>query len=236
MSRRTTKPSMARGGHSGIDGRAEADTPAPAVPGSRAGDRALSIVASRLVLVRIGFGAVWAVDAYLKWQRSFMDSLPMIIATNAQDQPGWLGPWFRFWKRIASDHTLLIGYTGAVVESLIAVCLILGLARRVVYIGGALWAVGIWSVAEGFGPTLVPGASDIGAAIMYSFIFAVLYWLEATISPVGMTLDAPLQDMSHRWRMIGQPGGKAAMPVAANIHYATSHPFQGQQPRERSPR
>ena len=157
----------------------------------------------------MGFGVVWAIDAFFKWQPSFVGMFTQYISKAAQSQPGWLSPWFRFWKDLVGGDPHLFAYGAAVTETLIAVCLIVGVGRRVVYVIGAAWSLGIWSVPEGFGPVFVPGATDIGAAIMYAFIFASLYWLESALQPNGWTLDSVIRRRLPAWRPIGDPGGRA---------------------------
>jgi len=74
-----------------------------------------------------------------------------IVMAAGQDQPGWLHWWFQLWHRIVARSPDTFGYTTAVLETLIAIGLILGLARGSTYILGAIVSIGIWAVAEGFG-------------------------------------------------------------------------------------
>jgi hypothetical protein len=60
-------------------------------------------------------------------------------------------------------------------ESLIAAGLILGFARRTVYIAGIFSSIAIWTIPEGFDGSFVAGATDIGTANMYALVFGVLY-------------------------------------------------------------
>lgn len=194
---------------------------AQALDAARTKNRELSVLralSSRLVVLRIGFGVVWAIDAYFKWQPSFVSMFTQYVTKAGQNQPGWLSPWFRFWKSLTStSDPHLFAYSAAVIETLIAVCLIVGVGRRVVYLLGAAWSLAIWSVPEGFGPVFVPGASDIGAAIMYALIFLSLYWLESAVRPDGWTLDSAIRRRLPAWRRIGDPGGRAAFPIAASF-------------------
>src|SRR5947209_6215411 len=54
----------------------------------------------RVELLRILFGVVWAIDAYLKWQPAFISGYADSVAEGAQGQPSWLRPWFRFWRHL----------------------------------------------------------------------------------------------------------------------------------------
>jgi hypothetical protein len=64
---------------------------------------------------------------------------------------------------------------------------------------------------------LAPGASDIGTGIMYALLFIALYWLESAFHPVGWTLDSAIRRRVPAWRRIGEPGGKAALPVSVSL-------------------
>jgi nitrite reductase (NO-forming) len=182
----------------------------------------------RLVLLRVGFGVVWAIDAYFKWQAAFVNTFMQYLAKGAQQQPGWLLPWFRFWKNLIGTDPHLFAYSAAVIETLLAICLIVGVGRRLVYVLGALWSLGIWSVPEGFGPVLVPGATDIGAAIMYALIFLVLYSLESAFDPKGWTLDSAITHRIGWWRRVAEPGDKTAIPAPANYTPSPSQVTENQ--------
>jgi thiosulfate dehydrogenase (quinone) large subunit len=167
---------------------------------------ALPALARRVVVLRIGFGAVWAIDAYLKWQPSFVRDFLKTVSAGAMDQPHWLSPWFDFWRHVVRFDPHLFAYGSALVESVLAIGLLLGIGRRLLYVGGAAWSIMIWSVPEGFGTPFTPGATDIGTAIMYAILFATLYALESAASPTMLTLDSRVQRRHPRWAVVGQPG------------------------------
>jgi uncharacterized membrane protein YphA (DoxX/SURF4 family) len=82
-------------------------------------------------------------------------------------------------------------YTVAAAETLIAVAVPLGFARKITYICAAAFSVLIWATAEGFGGPYTSGSSDIGTAIIYAVVFlgllaparySVDYYLEKKIS------------------------------------------------------
>ncbi|HEX4724914.1 MAG TPA: DoxX family protein [Pseudonocardiaceae bacterium] len=55
-----------------------------------------------------------------------------------------------------------------VVESVIAICLVLGAFSRPVLLGAAVFSFGIWSAAEGFHlPWSKPGITDLGPSVGY---------------------------------------------------------------------
>lgn len=57
----------------------------------------------RVELLRLVFGVVWAIDAYLKGQPSFVNGYAKNVAAGAQGRPGWLRPWFHFWRHVTNQ-------------------------------------------------------------------------------------------------------------------------------------
>ena len=60
---------------------------------------------------------------------------------QADGQPGWLKPWFDFWINLQHPRVSSFAYLVAVVETLIAVALIAGFARKVTYISAAAFSL-----------------------------------------------------------------------------------------------
>jgi nitrite reductase (NO-forming) len=122
---------------------------------------------------------VWLVDAFFKWQPGFRSSFAAMIQGMVSSQPGIVRPWFQFWALIATHTGHLLPDLTAVTETAIGVALILGIARRPVFVIGALYALFVWAVGEGFGGPYALGIStDIGAAPIYAFVFASLFILD----------------------------------------------------------
>jgi len=67
----------------------------------------------------------------------------------------------------------------ALSELALALALIFGVFSNLAYLGGTILAFVIWSTAEGFGGPYVTGSTDIGAAIIYVFVFSLLYLTRA---------------------------------------------------------
>ncbi len=58
--------------------------------------------------------------------------------------------------------------------------LILGLLSNLTYVVGIIMSLGIWSIAEGFGGPYKPGQStDMGTALPYALMFAILLFVSA---------------------------------------------------------
>jgi uncharacterized membrane protein YphA (DoxX/SURF4 family) len=163
----------------------------------------------RVEVLRLLFGAVWAIDAYLKWQPSFIDGYQADVASAGQGQPDWIRPWFRFWRHLVVHDPRLAAYATALIETLIALSLIVGFARLPLYILGALWSLAIWVIPEGFGGSFLAGATDIGTAVMYVLIFATLYSLETLPAGTGAwALDRLIERRIRWWPMLAEPGGR----------------------------
>ena len=133
-------------------------------------------------VLRVIFGMVWLVDAFFKWQPGFRSSFTATIQGMVSSQPGVVRPWFQFWALIAAHTGHLLPDASAVTETALAVALIVGIARRPVYVMGALYAAFVWAVGEGFGGPYVLGTStDVGAAVIYVFVFACLFMLDTRV-------------------------------------------------------
>lgn len=137
--------------------------PAAAHPTDKPGDRTPAVALDRrrqwvAAAVRIVFGVIWGIDAWLKWQPGFRATfLPNMIATAAAE-PHWLAPWFDFVLRLERPAPAMGAYLGAAVETVIAITLIVGVARRAVYVAGAIYSLLVWTTAGGFGAPYPPGS------------------------------------------------------------------------------
>jgi len=152
--------------------------------------------------IRISFGIVWLIDATLKWLPGFRASYMSTIMGEAQGQPGWLKPWFDFWIRFQHPYAMPLAYLVAVAETLIALALIAGFARKITYISAIVFSLLIWATAEGFGGPYTSGAADIGTAIIYAMVFAALLTLSAYAGPARYSADYYIeQKVSWWWKL-----------------------------------
>lgn len=90
------------------------------------------------------------------------------------------------------------------IETLIALALVLGLARRPLYLLGALFSLFIWSVPESFGHFWIVGQTDLGTSIIYVFIYLALYVLDHGETAGGWSLDRWLESRWPWWRRIAE--------------------------------
>ena len=152
--------------------------------------------------LRIAFGVIWLIDAALKWLPGFRAGYMSTIMGEAQSQPGWLQPWFHFWIRFQHPDAMFLAYLVAVVETLIALALIAGFARKLTYISAIVFSLLIWATAEGFGGPYTAGAADIGTAVIYAVVFAGLLTLSYYAGPARFSADYYLEKkISWWWRV-----------------------------------
>ena len=154
--------------------------------------------------LRIAFGVIWLIDATLKWLPGFRAGYMSTIMGEAQSQPGWLQPWFHFWIRFQHPDAMFLAYLVAVVETLIALALIAGFARKLTYISAIVFSLLIWATAEGFGGPYTAGAADIGTAVIYAVVFAGLLTLSYYAGPARFSADYYLEKKISWWWRIAE--------------------------------
>jgi thiosulfate dehydrogenase (quinone) large subunit len=172
-------------------------------------------------LLRVLFGMVWLIDAFFKWQPGFRDSFAAMLQGMVTSQPGIVRPWFQFWALLATHTGHLLPDGTAVTETALGIALIIGFARRPVYIMGALYALSVWAIGEGFGGPYALGTStDVGAALIYVFVFASLFMLES--SPTTLTLQRITVPASNgvrpRHPAAAHAAGSSLAPAAKTQH------------------
>jgi nitrite reductase (NO-forming) len=145
-----------------------------------------------IAALRIIFGLIWSVAAWLKWQPAFQNSFVDQISGAKDGQPALIQGWLSFWGGLISTNPLLFARIEAATETAIALCLLFGLLSNLTYIAGIVLSLGIWSTAEGFGGPYIAGhTTDVGTALPYAILFAILlaiaagryYSLDSWLSP-----------------------------------------------------
>lgn len=155
-------------------------------------------------MLRIGFGVVWAVDAAFKFEPAFYRGILNTITAADAGEPSWLNPWFHAWFRIIGSNPQLFAVAIIIIESLIALSLLFGVARRLNYTLAIPFCLLIWSVSEGFGGPYVAGSTDIGAGLIYVFAFLLLYVLDG-LTPPAWSLDTWLEKRIAWWHVVAHP-------------------------------
>src|SRR5262245_29199750 len=187
--------------------------------------------------LRIGFGVIWLIDAVLKWLPGFKDGYMDTIMGTRDGQPFWLRWWFDFWINLQHPAVTFFWVLVAAAETLIALALITGFARKVTYIAAIAFSLLIWSTAEGFGGPYTSGASDIGTAIIYAVVFAGLLALSYYAGPARYSADYYLEKkISWWWRVaeLRRPDAPAATTPAPQGTVAATVP-QPRVPQDDSP-
>lgn len=156
--------------------------------------------------LRVGFGVIWLIDAVLKWLPGFRSDYMDALKEGASGQPGWLKPWFDFWINLQNPNATFFAYLVAVVETLIAVAVVVGFARKLTYSAAIVFSLLIWGTAEGFGGPYTSGSSDVGTAIIYAVVFAGLLLFAYYQGTSRLSADYYLEQRISWWHWIAEVG------------------------------
>lgn len=155
--------------------------------------------------VRIAFGVIWGIDAYLKWLPGYRHSFISSLKQAADGQPSFLHGWFHFWINLQSGAPTLFATLTGFTETALALVLLLGVARRAGYVVGAVYSLLVWAVGEGFGGPYTSGATDIGTGIIYAMMFLTLLAFSPPARRERLSLDTPLVRRWPVWRFLSEP-------------------------------
>lgn len=164
--------------------------------------------------LRIGFGVIWLIDATLKWLPGFKNSYLDTIMGMRDGQPGWLRWWFDFWINLQHPAITFFWALVATAETLIALALIAGFARKLTYTAAIVFSLLIWSTAEGFGGPYGSGATDIGTGIIYAVAFIGLLALSYYAGPARHSADYHLERRFTWWWRIAELRRPDALALA----------------------
>lgn len=153
-------------------------------------------------LFRISFGTVWLIDGAMKFFWLQPSDVVDLIQGAGQDQPAWLQDWYSFWSNTVAASPGFFLYFVGLLELALGIALVFGFLRKPAYAGGVLLSLFIWAVDEGFGGPYGPGSTDIGAAIMYAFIFILLVIFEMSGDYNKYTLDAWFERSWSGWKRL----------------------------------
>lgn len=159
-------------------------------------------LARHVAFLRIAFGLIWAVDASFKWRPSFMHSYLQQLQAAAQGQPSWLQWLFATAEQVVGRDPQAFALATALIESVTALGLILGFARRTGYVVGAVFSLMVWALAEGFGGPYTAGSTDIGTGVIYAVVFFALYGLDRATDPSPWSIDGVIERHRQRWHHI----------------------------------
>ena len=158
--------------------------------------------------VRIAFGTVWLVDAGLKWTTHFRSGYIDHLSEGKAGRPGWLGGWFNFWIDLQSPHPYMWAYLVAAAETLIAVAVLVGFARKLAYTAALVLSLLIWATAEGFGGPYTGARADVdvGAGIIYALVFGSLLAFAYYLGTSRLSADYYLEQRIGWWHWIAEVG------------------------------
>jgi nitrite reductase (NO-forming) len=97
-------------------------------------------------------------------------------------------------------------YGIGILEISLAGALVLGLFRKLAYIGGLFLSLLIWAVPEGFGGPYGPGSTDIGTGVVYSFVFLSLIIINALSGTSKYSLDYLVERRLPSWKRVAEFG------------------------------
>lgn len=171
--------------------------PAETKPNAETTSAAWLIVAA--AALRTAFGILMAIDAWLKWQPGFAAHYVGYLQNAANAQPHWLQGWFHMWLRLVTMQTTFFISATRLIETAIAIGLLLGFARRITYFAGALFSLLIWSTAEGFGGPYTSGATNVGPALVYALVFLTAALFEHLLGRNPYSLDYYIGRRYPKW-------------------------------------
>ncbi|MGA2470090.1 MAG: hypothetical protein ABSG64_05315 [Solirubrobacteraceae bacterium] len=151
---------------------------------------------------------IWAIDAQFKWRAGFRDEFKGIIQSAGQGQPSWLHWFFTFTNNVFASSPHAWAYVIASLETLIALALILGFARKITYIVTICMGLGIWAVAEGFGGPYTTGATDVGTACIYALVALALLVLSLEAGTSRYSVDRYLERRISWWHKVAELGAR----------------------------
>jgi thiosulfate dehydrogenase [quinone] large subunit len=157
-------------------------------------------------VVRILFGMLWGIDAIFKWLPGFVDgrTLPDELGGASKVTVPVVHQWLEFWNGVGLSNPSLFAHLIAIIETLVAIGLVLGLFSNVAFVGSALLSIGIWTGAEGMHlPWFQPGQTDLGPSVGYIFASLGLFFAAAGAT---WSIDSLLVNRVGRARWLLSPG------------------------------
>lgn len=165
--------------------------------------------------LRVAFGLIWVANAAFTWTSAFAVHYVGYLHNAAQGQPAWSAWWFNAWIALVTPHADLFVWLTRIVETALALALVLGFARKTVYVLGALFSLLVWSTAEGFGGPYTVGATNMGSGIVYVLVFIALMVINSRSGPSPYSLDYYIERVWPSWRSVSE-WNRDVLPAAVH--------------------
>lgn len=131
--------------------------------------------------IQISLGLLWLLDAGLQFQPYMFTKgfVTQILSMNAMYQPDFLGHFIIVLAKFLAPHAAAWNVLFALIQLAIGIGLLWPRTVRLALCISFVWAIGVWSIGEGFGrlftgtATLAGGAP--GAVLLYGLI-GLLVW------------------------------------------------------------
>jgi nitrite reductase (NO-forming) len=154
--------------------------------------------------LRIAFGIIWAVGAAFTWTSQFAANYVGYLHNASQGQPAWSAWWFDMWIALVTPHPMLFVWLTRIAETLLAIALLLGIARKTTYALGALFSLLIWATAEGFGGPYTVGATNMGTALTYVLVFLLLIGINYRAGTSPYSVDFLIERRWPDWSRVAE--------------------------------
>jgi hypothetical protein len=142
--------------------------------------------------IQIGLGLIWLLDGLLQLQPKMFGTgfADQVILPSAQGQPGWLAAVITHMAHLMATQPVLTDIAFAGIQLLIGAGLLIRQTVKPALALSFVWALGVWSLGEGFGGLLngtsMPLTGAPGAALLYLAI-GVLVWPKKTTTEKSAT-------------------------------------------------
>ena len=158
-------------------------------------------------VVRIFFGLLWAIDAWLKWRPGFIHGQMLTHELNPDAvQTPMVHSWVQLWHDVAAVNPGTFATGTAVIETLLAVALIFGILTNLTLIVTAVFSFGIWTAPEHMHlPWTTPGMTDLGPSIGYVVAALALF-----VAAAGATWSVDAVIRPHLGRLAPLAGSVPA--------------------------
>ncbi len=154
--------------------------------------------------LRVAFGIIWVVNAAFTWMPQFSALYVGYLHNAAKGQPDWSSFWFDGWIALVTPNATLFIWLTRIAVTALAIGLLLGFARRTLYVVGALFSLLVWSTAEGFGGPYAVGASNTGTGLAYVLIFVALLAINYRSGSSPYSIDYYIERRWPAWRRIAE--------------------------------